>query len=357
MIPGSPELDYSARVPHPDEVPKAMRSQDSGPKAVNPNQSNPGGVAGTTTVHRNGRAWFLLLFMGVLWGLSFSLAKMATEGGAHPIGINFWCCLIGATILVTGGFLLKRPLPLRRDVITICIICGIVGSVIPGTAYFYAASRLSPGVLSITVATVPLMTFLAAAVLRIERLSAIRILGVVLGVVSIVLLIAPSESLPDRTAVPWVLLAIGSALCYTVENLVIAVRMPPDIPVYSIVGGMFLVASIIMTPLVLITGTFEPLTLPWGRPQWAILGMAMIAVTAYGLFLYLISYAGPVFASQTAYVVTLAGVMWGILIFNDSHSVWVWLSLVVMIIALALVTPDREQAIKLRRRRADRKTA
>jgi hypothetical protein len=49
--------------------------------------------------------------------------------------------------------------------------------------------------------------------------------------------------------------------------------------------------------------------------------------------------------------------MWGILIFNDSHSVWVWLSLVVMIIALALVTPDREQAIKLRRRRADRKTA
>ena len=282
--------------------------------------------------------------MGILWGLSFSLAKMATEGGAHPIGINYWVCLIGAAVLISGSFILRRPLPLRRDVLIVCTVCGVLGSVIPGTAYFYAASRLSPGVLSITIATVPLMTFLAAAVLGVERVSTTRLLGVFLGVLSIALLIGPSTSLPDRSAVPWVLLAVGSALCYTAENLFVAIRMPADVNIYTIVGGMFLAATIIMTPLVVITGTFEPLPWPWGRSEWAILGMAAITVSAYGLFLYLIRYAGPVFASQTAYVVTLSGVIWGIMIFDDEHSLWVWLSLGVMMLALGLVTPRKDKS-------------
>ena len=282
--------------------------------------------------------------MGILWGLSFSLAKMATEGGAHPIGINYWVCLIGAAVLISGSFILRRPLPLRRDVLIVCTVCGVLGSVIPGTAYFYAASRLSPGVLSITIATVPLMTFLAAAVLGVERVSTTRLLGVFLGVLSIALLIGPSTSLPDRSAVPWVLLAVSSALCYTAENLFVAIRMPADVNIYTIVGGMFLAATIIMTPLVVITGTFEPLPWPWGRSEWAILGMAAITVSAYGLFLYLIRYAGPVFASQTAYVVTLSGVLWGIMIFDDEHSLWVWLSLGVMMLALGLVTPRKDKS-------------
>ena len=292
----------------------------------------------------NGRAWLLLMFMGVLWGVTFSLAKMSTEGGAHPIGINYWCCLIGAAILISGSFIFRRPLPLRRDVLIVCTVCGVLGSVIPGIAYFYAASHVSPGVLAITIATVPLMTFLAAAILGVERISITRLLGVFLGILSIALLIGPSASLPDRSAIPWVLLAVGAALCYTAENLFVAMRMPADVNVYTLVGGMFLVATIVMTPLVIITGTFEPLLWPFERAEWAILGMAAITVVAYGMFLYLVIYAGPVFASQTAYVVTLSGVFWGIIIFNDEHSLWVWLSLGVMMLALALVTPKKDKS-------------
>ena len=90
-----------------------MPSQDSG-QPISTDQGNRATPNGTAPAYRSNRAWFLLLFMGVLWGLSFSLAKMATEEGAHPIGINYWCCLIGAAILVTGSFLFKRRLPMRR---------------------------------------------------------------------------------------------------------------------------------------------------------------------------------------------------------------------------------------------------
>jgi drug/metabolite transporter (DMT)-like permease len=51
--------------------------------------------------------------------------------------------------------------------------------------------------------------------------------------------------------------------------------------------------------------------------------------------------AGPLFASQVGYVVTLAGVFWGMLLFGESHSAWVWVSLVTMLAGLALVTPRK----------------
>jgi drug/metabolite transporter (DMT)-like permease len=52
--------------------------------------------------------------------------------------------------------------------------------------------------------------------------------------------------------------------------------------------------------------------------------------------------SGPLFASQVGYIVTLAGVFWGIIIFNESHSIWVWVSLVTMLIGLVLVSPKKD---------------
>ncbi len=111
----------------------------------------------------------------------------------------------------------------------------------------------------------------------------------------------------------------------------------------TVASGMFVAAAVIMTPMVIATGTFVPLAWPWGPAEWAIVGMASIAVVAYSMFLYLIVHAGPVFASQTAYIVTFSGVFWGIAIFDEKHSAWIWASLVVMLAALALVTPRKTE--------------
>jgi hypothetical protein len=40
-------------------------------------------------------------------------------------------------------------------------------------------------------------------------------------------------------------------------------------------------------------------------------------------------------------------VVWGMIIFHEEHSLWVWLSVLMMLTGLALVTPrNREEAIK-----------
>ena len=293
-----------------------------------------------STLGRAG-AWALLLFLGMIWGVTFSLAKIAAEGGGHPLGITYWQSLIGAAFLIALSFATRQKPPMKRDNILFYVACGLLGSIIPGVLFFYAASRVSPGVLSITIATVPLMTFAAAALLGVEKFRVGRVLGVLFGALSIVLLVGPKESLPDPSAVPWVLAALLAAACYATENLVVALRMPTGVSAFTVAGGMFGAAAIIMTPLVIATGTFVPLAWPWGAVEWAVVGMASISVVAYSLFIFLIVHAGPVFASQTAYVVTISGVFWGVVIFGEHHSAWIWASLVAMMMALTLVTPRK----------------
>jgi drug/metabolite transporter (DMT)-like permease len=53
----------------------------------------------------------------------------------------------------------------------------------------------------------------------------------------------------------------------------------------------------------------------------------------------LVDRAGPVFSSFTANMVTLFGVFWGILIFSEQNSIWVWLSFATIMVALAMVAP------------------
>ena len=282
----------------------------------------------------------ILLFLGIVWGLSFSLARMATESGIHPVMINYWSCLISATLLSAYCVLIKTIPPITRSLVGFYFICAVLGSVIPGTLYFYAAAHVSAGVLSITIATVPLLTFIAAAVFRIEAVSYKRILGILCGISSIGLLVVPDSSLPNPNAAPWVIMMVLAAACYAAEGLVIATRAPPKVNVFVVVTAVLITAVIIMTPIVWLTGTFELMPWPFSRSVGAILGMSVIMATAYGGFYYLIVLAGPVYASQTAYLITLSGVLWGILIFDETHSAWIWASLAVMMIALSLVKPQ-----------------
>lgn len=288
-------------------------------------------------------AWIVLLFLGVVWGYSFSLAKMAMADGAHPFGVTLWTSLIGAGLLIALSLARRRPISLKSDVMWLYIVCGLLGTVVPGILFFYAASKVSAGVLSITVTVVPILTFLFAAFLGLERFASLRVLGVVCGAVAVILLVGPEASLPDPSAAPWVLLACGASVCYAVENMILTLGMPRGANPFTITCGMFIAAVVMITPVVIVTDSFVPLIWPWGQVEWAIIGMGAISAVAYGLFIYLISYAGPVFASQTAYMVTVFGVIWGMLIFGERHSVWIWLSLIVMLIGLALVMPRRHK--------------
>jgi drug/metabolite transporter (DMT)-like permease len=279
--------------------------------------------------------------MGLSWGLSFSLARVAAVGGVHPLSLTFYEAAVAGVILLAVSFVGRRRIPITRALVPYYLASGLLGMVLPAAIFFYAAAHVPAGILAITLAVIPMITFVASALLRLESFALGRGAGVLLGAIAIVLLVGPQQSLPDPAQLPWVLFALLAAACYAAFNVMLALWKPRGATPDAATLGMFVAAALMMSPVLYATGTFVPFAWPWREVEWAMLGLGIINAVSYSLFIRLVESAGPVFTSQTANLVTLFGVLWGIVIFGEQHSAWVWLSLATMMLALSLVAPRR----------------
>ena len=66
----------------------------------------------------------------------------------------------------------------------------MLGAAIPAVLFYYAAPHVPAGVLSITVALIPLMTYGFSIPLKLETFSVVRVAGLVFGVIAICLISA-----------------------------------------------------------------------------------------------------------------------------------------------------------------------
>lgn len=299
----------------------------------------PGATAPVRSLPQRLWPWAVLITLGVAWGLSFALMRVAAESGRDPIGILAWHHGLASLMVLVPSLLRRGAYAGGWHLLAICVTGGLLSALVPSVIYYFAASHVPSGVLSITITVAPIMTFLLAVLLGIEAFSVLRMLGVALGALAIALLVVPQTSLPDPAQVPWVLAACLAAVCYSVQNLILSRWTPRGADPVVMTGGMFGTSAVILWIYLAATGTILPLDWPPGKIELAIAGLAAISAFAYALLVYLIGHSGAVFGSQCAYVITVAGVGWGILLFGESHSAWIWSSLVVMLLGLSLVQP------------------
>jgi len=286
---------------------------------------------------RNLGNWAILLTMGISWGSTFSLARIATVGGVHPLSLTFYEAAIAGAILLAVSGIRRRRILVTWSLVPFYLACGLLGMVLPAGIFFYAAAHVPAGILSIALAFVPIITFLASVLLRLERFALWRSAGVVLGMLAIVLLVGPQQA--DPAQLPWVLLGLLAAGCYAVFNVMLAVWKPRGATPELVTTGMFVAAALLLIPVLCVAGASTSFGWPWTKIEWAVLGLGIINAVSYTLFIRLVECAGPVFTSQTANLITLFGVLWGMVIFGEQHSLWVWLSLATMMLALSLVAP------------------
>jgi len=218
----------------------------------------------------------------------------------------------------------------------------LVGITAPNLFYYYAAPHLSAGILAITISTVPLFTYAIMLLLRLESLVLRRFVGILLGMIAILLLVLPDHGFSSDDANLWILLVILCAFLYALENVYIGRGVDPDIDIRELLFGSNLVAALMQFPLAIYLGVDESPAWLFSGAGLAVVGIALSSSFAYTMFFYTIKTAGPVFASQCAYAVTISGVIWGIIVFSEQHSTWIWISLVVMLLGLVLVSPDDE---------------
>ena len=144
--------------------------------------------------------WCAMIYMGFMWGLSFSLGKLATDYGGVPLGISFWSAFFSGGLLYLYCMFTGRRFVLNRAMIKTLCILGLLGNALPGVLFYYAASEVPAGVLSITVSLTPIFTYALALLVSSQGFSKLRFIGLILGLASICVIVLPETSLPSKIA-------------------------------------------------------------------------------------------------------------------------------------------------------------
>ena len=285
--------------------------------------------------------FLILIILGLGWGLSFTLGKIAITAGGTPIGLTFWQSLFSGLILLAYVFFRHGKIIIPKIMFLPIVIITFLSVVIPNIIFYACVEHLDAGVLSISVSVIPLFTYLIAMGLRMDKFKVRRVIGLITGFCALLILILPENSLPDKRDIPGVLLALNCALCYAPENIYIDRLALQNFGPIRLVCAVSFVSAIITFLLSLVMDQFFILQPTNLYLFVSTLGLGFISATAYSIFIYLIGRAGSVFSSQVGYLVTFFGVVWGIIILGESHSVFVWISLAMIMMGIFLVQPKQ----------------
>jgi drug/metabolite transporter (DMT)-like permease len=287
----------------------------------------------------------VLLVVGVSWGATIPLAKVAVSSGHSPLGITFWeqviVTVVMGFVLVSRSIIFRRRLrvPLDRISIVYYIAIAALGAVLPNLFSYWAMSQLPAGIMAIIVASVPMFALAIAIAMSIESFVPYRILGVCLGCAAVILLVAPDASLPDPEKAIFVLVGLVAPFCYGLEGNYIARYTPPAVDPIVTLFSAAIIGALVTAPLSLATGVWIDMTGSFNSAEQAIVALSVIHAAAYTSYIWLVGKAGPVFSSQVAYIVTVSAMFMSAIFLGEAYFPYTFVSLALMIAGLILVQP------------------
>lgn len=281
----------------------------------------------------------VLGIVGVSWGATMPLTKIAVSTGHGHFGLILWQMVVGAAIMSVIGLLRRKPLPLHRAALRTYLIIVFVGALVPNTLSYQAAVHLPAGIIAILISMVPIFAFPIALLLALDRFEWRRFTGLVFGFLAVALLILPKADLTGSLPLIWLLAVLVVTLCYGFEGNYVAKWGTGGCDPLEVLWGSTLLGVFLVLPITLASGQWIALDRVFGAPEWAQIGLSSISVLAYTGYVWLVGRAGPVFSVQVSYLVTLSGVFWAALLLGERYPPLVWASLALMLLGIALVQP------------------
>lgn len=282
-------------------------------------------------------ALLLILAVGSLWGSTFSISKLAIEAGVTPLGYAVHQTLGSGLLMLLLLRLRGERLPLERRHLAFYLATGALGVAIPNTAYYLIIPHVPAGLMAIVVTTAPLITFLLAVSLRIERFRWLRAAGIAFGFAGATLLVLPKDNPAEDALTGWLLLGFVTPFFYALNSIVTGTLRPPGGNALSFAAGMMLTAGLLQLPVMLALKQSYLIWPPFGVGDWALCFQILASAVGYTIAFYLVKLAGPVYFSQVGYVVTLTAILWGMIFFGERLSPAAYSAGAVILVGLALV--------------------
>lgn len=274
-----------------------------------------------TSPSKSHKAWLgpllCLLLGGALLGLSTNLAKLAGEMSLAPLAFLTWS-IVGAAVMLLSLAIVRKTLPpLTKRTVEYYAVSALVGVAGSNFIFFSAVPHVGAGFVALIISLPPLLTYVGALALGMERFNVMRACGVVaaLAGAGVLAINKLSGSSADNF---WIFVALLGPVLLAIGNLYRTLRWPPGVAAAALAPGMLLAAALML----LVTGLLTDL--PLHLPQTKALPLALIGAQSLvfaGQFLVLFTLqknGGPVLLSLLGAVGALVGVPVAVLLQGEA---------------------------------------
>ncbi|MGO4999507.1 DMT family transporter [Oceanisphaera sp. W20_SRM_FM3] len=267
------------------------------------------------------KAWLVpllcLLLGGALLGLSTNLAKLAGEMSLAPLAFLTWS-IVGAAVMLLSLAIVRNTLPpLTKRTVEYYAVSALVGVAGSNFIFFSAVPHVGAGFVALIISLPPLLTYVGALALGMERFNLMRASGVVAALAGAGVLAINKLSGPNADNF-WILVALLGPVLLATGNLYRTLRWPPGVAAASLAPGMLLAAALMLLATGLLTD------LPLSLPQTKALPLALIGAQSLvfaGQFLVLFTLqknGGPVLLSLLGAVGAIVGVPVAVLLQGEA---------------------------------------
>lgn len=249
--------------------------------------------------------------LALVWGSSFLFVKVALAE-LLPGQVVFSRLVIGALTLVVLAVWRRPQLPQTLAGWGHLTVLGVLWCVIPFNLFAWAQQQVASSLASILNATTPLMTALAAWLLLRERPTAVRALGLVLGVLGVVVIAQPWTGGLDGSLAGQ-LGCLGATACYGL-GFAYHRRFIAPLELSALATALVQIgsAAVLATVVLPLAGGLPAM------PSWPVFG-ALLGIGALGTGVAYVWNAsvvnawGPTRASTVTYLIPVVGVLLGVL--------------------------------------------
>lgn len=263
--------------------------------------------------------WGLLLALGLVWGGSFLFAELALTTWP-PLTVVLGRIVLGAILLnlvvLGSGQRLPRDAAMWRAL----IVMGVLNSVIPFSLIVWGQTHVTSGLASILYASTSLFTVLLAPLLvQEERLTAPRLLGVLIGLLGVAVMLGPDAFSGGNDAILGELAILGGSISYALAS--IWGRRFRGTPSSVAAAGQLSVAAVAMAPIAFLVD--RPWTLPAPTPGVVvgIAGLGLLStMVGYLLYFTVLRRAGAVNVSLVTLIVPPSALLLGALVLGEHVS-------------------------------------
>ncbi|MBR1871891.1 MAG: DMT family transporter [Bacteroidales bacterium] len=274
-----------------------------------------------------------------LWGFSYIWNNELISLGVPIFYFVFIRVLIAGVILLLFNLLTGKFKPIRKEHLLLFLLLSVCEPFVYFIAETYGIKETgSPTISSMIIASVPVFSMVAGAVVFNEKVTFLNILGLVvtLGGLAMVLFSKVDEGVGQHFALGIVLLVV--AVLIEVVYASLTKRLASDYPPQVIVMYQFLIGAVYFLPVFLTEGleNYEPLFLSW-QVQKPILCLAILCSSlAFSLWAFSIKNLGVARSSVFLAMISVVTAFGSVTLGQEQLCTMQWVGIAVSVVGITV---------------------